>query len=300
MRQAHPMFATVGIMGVGLIGGSLGLTIQAHGLATRVLGSGRSVESLKTAQELGLIDEIVSEEELATRADLIIVCVPVAQSLALFSKIAKHLQPHALVIDVGSTKLDVIASAKQAFGEKVGQMIACHPIAGGAQHGPRAAKKDLFDKKQLIICPIFENASKDISKIEQFWELLGAHVFKMPALMHDHLFAAVSHLPHLLSYAMMLQIAQSPDADKKFVHAGAGFRDFTRIAGSSPEMWTDIAVANQVAILAELDGFLKIIEQMKHALKTKDTEKLQRMFQLASQSRNNWQVESTLTSPIHE
>jgi prephenate dehydrogenase len=283
------MFQTIGIVGVGLIGGSLGLAIKQHRLANLVIGSGRSEKSLLLAKELGLIDEVMDLEGISKSSDLLIVCVPVAQSKEIFSTIALHLKPSAIVIDVGSTKMDVIASAKQGFGEQIGRMIACHPIAGGAQHGPSAARSDLFQNKQLIICPILENQPNDVSKIEHFWQILGSKVFKMSAIEHDHLFAAVSHLPHILSYAMMMQIASSPDADKKFIHAGAGFRDFTRIAGSSPEMWTDIAMANKISILDELEGFSKILEQMKIAIQDGDAQKLQKMFQIASDSRNNWQ-----------
>jgi prephenate dehydrogenase len=289
MAQTPPLFPKVGIVGVGLIGGSIGLALKAKGLTHQVLGAGRTPSNLQTALDLGQIDEATDLISLTQQADLIIICVPVSQTLAIFEAIVPHLKPTAIVIDAGSTKMDIITYAKDAFAEKVGQMIACHPIAGGAQHGPRAAKVDLFESKQLIICPILENTPGDIEKVATLWETLGATVFKMSALEHDHIFAAVSHLPHLLSYAMMLQVTRAMDADKKFMHAGAGFRDFTRIAASSPEMWTDIALANRPAILSELDGFLKIIEQMKLAITEQDGQKLQKMFQLASESRNKWQ-----------
>ena len=282
-------FKTLGIIGVGLIGGSLGLSFKQAGLVQKVLGSGRSQSNLETALELKQIDEIVDLTQLAKQSDLIVICVPVAKVKDILLAIKEHIKPDAIIIDVGSTKMDIVAAAKEVLAESVAQFIPCHPIAGGAQHGASAAKIDLFVNKQIILCPLLENRPDDILKIVQCWEKIGAVVHKMAALEHDHIFAAVSHLPHLLSYALMLQIANAQDAQKKFVHAGAGFRDFTRIAGSSPEMWTDISLANHDAILGELDTYLLIIQRMKSAIQNKDATELQKMFQIASDSRNKWQ-----------
>ena len=283
------LFKTLGIIGVGLIGGSIGLSFKQAGLVHKVLGSGRSQSNLETALELQQIDEIVDLTQLAKESDLIVICVPVAKVKAILLAIKEHIKSDAIIIDVGSTKMDIVAAAKEVLAERVAQFIPCHPIAGGAQHGASAAKIDLFVNKQIILCPLLENHLDDIDKIVQCWEKIGAAVHKMAALEHDHIFAAVSHLPHLLSYALMLQIANAQDAQKKFVHAGAGFRDFTRIAGSSPEMWTDISLANHDAILGELDTYLLIIQRMKSAIQNKDATELQKMFQIASDSRNKWQ-----------
>ena len=282
-------FETIGIVGVGLIGGSIGLAFKEAGLVGKVLGSGRSASNLEIALQRGQIDEIVDLTTLAKQSDLIVICVPVAKTKDIFNAIEANIKSDAIIIDVGSTKMDIVTSAKEVLGEKVMQFIPCHPIAGGAQHGALAAKVDLFLNKQMIICPLLENRPSDISKISSSWEKIGAKVHKMAALEHDHIFAAVSHLPHLLSYALMLQIANAEDSQQKFVHAGAGFRDFTRIAGSSPEMWTDISLANREAILKELDAYLLIIERMKLAIQKNDASSLQKMFQIASDSRNKWQ-----------
>ena len=289
IQHQEPLFNTVGIIGVGLIGGSLGLALKKAGIVKKVLGTGRTKSNLDTAIEHGLIDHIVELPELAKQSDLIIVCAPVAQTSDILRGIIADLKTSAIIIDVGSTKMDVVQSAKEVLGEKIHQFIPCHPIAGGASHGASAAKVDLFENKQVILCPLLENRTVDIDLIESTWKTIGAKVYKMAAVEHDHLFAAVSHLPHLLSYALMLQIANADDAQKKFVHAGAGFRDFTRIAGSSPEMWTDISLANRVAILKELEAYLHIIEHMKKAIVEEDAKALQKMFQLASDSRNQWQ-----------
>ena len=283
------IFPTVGIVGVGLIGGSLGLALKKAGLTNKVLGVGRTKSNLEVAKELGQIDAIVDLPTLAKESDLIILCVPVAQTKEVLTAIHLHLNKDKLVIDVGSTKMDVVACAKEVLGEQVAQFIPCHPIAGGAQHGAVAAKVDLFVNKQIMICPLLENQPADVQRIQDAWQAIGAQVYKMSALEHDHIFAAVSHLPHVLSYALMLQIANAEDAQKKFVHAGAGFRDFTRIAGSSPEMWTDISLANKDAILKELDAYLLILGRMKTAMQHNDAAALQKMFQIASDSRNEWQ-----------
>jgi prephenate dehydrogenase len=281
------IFPTVGIVGVGLIGGSLGLALKKARLTNKVLGVGRTKSNLEVAKDLGQIDVIVDLPTLAKECDLIILCVPVAQTKEVL--IHPHLNKHKLVIDVGSTKMDVVACAKEVLGEQVSQFIPCHPIAGGAQHGAVAAKVDLFVNKQIMICPLLENQPTDVQRIQDCWQAIGAEVYKISALEHDHIFAAVSHLPHVLSYALMLQIANAEDAQKKFVHAGAGFRDFTRIAGSSPEMWTDISLANKEAILKELDAYLLILGRMKTAMQKNDAAALQKMFQIASDSRNEWQ-----------
>ena len=283
------IFPTVGIVGVGLIGGSLGLALKKAGLTNKVLGVGRTKSNLETAKELGQIDAIVDLPTLAKESDLIILCVPVAQTKEVLTAIHPHLSKDKLLIDVGSTKMDVVACAKEILGEQVSQFIPCHPIAGGAQHGAVAAKVDLFVNKQIMLCPLLENQPADVQRIQDTWQAIGAQVYKMSALEHDHIFAAVSHLPHVLSYALMLQIANAEDAQKKFVHAGAGFRDFTRIAGSSPEMWTDISLANKEAILKELDAYLLILGRMKTSMQNNDAAALQKMFQIASDSRNEWQ-----------
>jgi prephenate dehydrogenase len=281
-------FPTVGIVGVGLIGGSLGLALKHQQISSSVLGCGRSQSNMEEAMKLGAISQISSLKEISEQADLIILCVPVAQTKLVLTQIQPYLRKETIIIDVGSTKSDVIAIAKEVLGEQVAQFIPCHPIAGGAQHGASAAKFDLFEQRQLIICPLLENPPQAILMIEQMWQQLGAIVFQMSALMHDHIFAAVSHLPHLLSYALMLQVANSEDAQSKFAHAGAGFRDFTRIAGSSPEMWRDISFANSDAILTQLDEYINILQHFKKLIQDGNSEQLEKLLMIASQSRNNW------------
>ncbi len=240
---------TLGIVGVGLIGASIGLAHKQAKTFDKVLGVGRSEANLNEAIKLGAIDQVVSLEQCAKESDVIVVCVPVAQTFSILHAIEPHLKQNALITDAGSTKTDVIMAAKTALGDKVAQFIPAHPIAGGAQHGASAAKADLYQGKEVIICPLQENAPAAVEAINEFWLGTGANTHRMSALQHDAVFAAISHLPHVLSFALMLQVANAEDANVKLGHAGAGFRDFTRIAASSPEMWRDISLANKTALL---------------------------------------------------
>lgn len=287
---AKSYFDTVLIIGVGLIGGSLGLALKEHQGAKTILGVGRSQSNLDSALQRGLIDEVVSLEEGATRADLIVVCVPVAQTEEVLKALLPHLKPSAIVTDVGSTKMDVILAAKNAMAEHVCQFIPAHPIAGSASHGALAAKSDLYKNRQVILCPLQENAPENVNRIENLWKSLGANLFKMSAVQHDSVFAAVSHLPHVLSYALMLQVANAEDSSTKFRHAGAGFRDFTRIAASSPEMWRDICLANRESLLKEIDGYLLVVQHLQALIKQKDGANLEKLFSKASASRNQWEL----------
>jgi prephenate dehydrogenase len=247
-------YGTVTIVGVGLIGASLGLALKKAGVVTKVLGVGRSKENLDQAQKMGAIDGVVDLVEAAKQSDVIVLCVPVAQMRTAFEVIEPHLEPRTMITDAGSTKGDVILAAKEVLGKKACQFVPAHPIAGGAQHGASAAKADLFEGKQTILCPLQENSPQDTDLIEGFWQSVGSVVKKISCVQHDAIYAAVSHLPHILSYALMASVVNSEDADQKLSNVGAGFKDFTRIAASSPEMWRDICLGNRNAVLKELDA----------------------------------------------
>ncbi len=284
------LFENVLIIGVGLIGGSLGLALKKKQIVKKVMGVGRSQLNLDDAMRLGAIDEITTLEEGVPQADLIVICVPVAQTGNILRSIHPLLKSSALITDVGSTKMDVVEAAKNALAEDVAQFVPAHPIAGSAQHGAQAAKHDLFVHRQVIVCPLQENGAARIEKISHLWSSVGANLFTMSAIQHDAVFAAVSHLPHVLSYALMLQVANAEDAPTKFRHAGAGFRDFTRIAASSPEMWRDICIANREAILKELDSYMTVVQHLQCLIKNKDSEGIEKLFSKASQSRNKWEL----------
>ena len=280
-------YGTVTIVGVGLIGASLGLALKKAGVVTKVLGVGRSKENLDQAQKMGAIDGVVDLVEATKQSDVIVLCMPVAQMRAAFEIIEPHLEPRTMITDAGSTKGDVILAAKEVLGKKVCQFVPAHPIAGGAQHGASAAKADLFQGKQTIVCPLQENSPEDTTLIMGFWESVGSIVKKIGVVQHDAIYAAVSHLPHLLSYALMASVVNSEDADQKLDHVGAGFKDFTRIAASSPEMWRDICIGNRAAILQELDRYLLIVNHMRKLVAEGDGEGLEKLFNKASKARQD-------------
>ncbi|MEY3540512.1 MAG: hypothetical protein RL184_584 [Pseudomonadota bacterium] len=281
-------FGVVSIVGVGLIGASLGLALKGAGVVREVIGVGRSSANLDQAKKMGAIDRVADLAEAVQSSQWIVLCVPVAQMRAIFTQLEPHLGSNTLITDAGSTKSDVILAAKEVLGKKVCQFIPAHPIAGGAQHGAAAARADLFQGKQTIICQLQENSAADVALVEEFWKVLGSNIKRISAVQHDAIYAAVSHLPHILSYALMASVLNSEDAEQKLGHAGAGFRDFTRIAASSPEMWRDICIANKQAILKELDQYLSVTGRLREMIAKEDAAGLEKVFQKASQARQKW------------
>lgn len=277
------------IFGVGLIGGSVALALKKAGSNAEIVGVGRSTESLQTAMDLGVID--VASSSVATaveNADVILIATPVAQTPDILSAIKPHLNSNTVITDAGSTKSDVLAYAKQVLGDKAGQFVGGHPIAGAEKSGVTAAKADLYVNKNVILTPVPENSAEAISRVKALWQLCGANVSDMTAATHDSVFAAVSHLPHLLAFALVDDIASRPNAEQLFSFAASGFRDFTRIAGSHPEMWRDISLANKTALLAELTAYQAELAQLKQLLETEDSAGLQALFERASTARNEW------------
>ena len=283
------MFKKIAIFGVGLIGGSFALALKNADAVERVLGLGRSAASLARARELGIIDEIATSVAEAVRdTDLILVAAPVAQTEAILAAIAPYLQPGTVVTDAGSTKSDVVAAARKALGVKVAQFVPGHPIAGRELNGPDAAIADLYVGKKVVLAPLAENTPQDVARVAEAWRQCGAIIHQLTPEKHDCVFAAVSHLPHLLAYALVDDIANKPHADLLFQYAASGFRDFTRIAGSSPEMWRDISLANQTALLHELDSYLVQLTQVRALLAVGDGPALEAVYANAQRARHNW------------
>nr|WP_315598285.1 prephenate dehydrogenase/arogenate dehydrogenase family protein [uncultured Cupriavidus sp.] len=282
-------FSRVVIVGVGLIGGSLALSLKRAGVVGTVVGVGRSAASLEKAKMLGVIDEAAeSLADAARGASLIVLCAPVAQNFALLHALEPHLEPGTIVTDAGSTKSDVIMAAKTALGDKVAQFVPAHPIAGRELHGVEAALNDLYLDKKVVLCPLQENSRADVAAVRAMWEAAGADCHVMSAVQHDAVFASVSHLPHVLSYALVAQVANAEDASLKLDFAGGGFRDFTRIAASSPEMWRDICIANKEALLREINTYEAVLGHLKAQIKAGDGDALERVFARASAARLKW------------
>jgi prephenate dehydrogenase len=277
------------IFGVGLIGGSFALALKHAGAVGHVVGMGRSAVSLQRAIELGIIDSIgASMADALDGADLVLIAAPVAQTGPILAALVPHLQPGTVVTDAGSTKSDVVAAARRALGAKVAQFVPGHPIAGRESNGPDAAIVDLYVGKKTVLTPLAENAAADVERVAAAWATCGAIIHRLTAQEHDKVFAAVSHLPHLLAYALVDDIANKPHADLLFQYAASGFRDFTRIAGSSPEMWRDISLANQAALLSELDAYMAQLTALRSKLAAGDGAGLERIYANAQRARQQW------------
>jgi prephenate dehydrogenase len=284
------------IFGVGLIGGSFALALKKAS-AHHIIGVGRGQESLQEALRLGVIDAYVDTFSDALQvnlhkalegADLVMIAAPVAQTASILQNIKPHLDNNTVVTDAGSTKSDVLVCAKEILGEQYNQFVGGHPIAGAEKSGVTAAIADLYIGKNVVLTPTLETNKDAVAKVSEFWRKCNANVSEMPAEMHDSIFAAVSHLPHLLAFALVDDIASRPNAAELFSFAASGFRDFTRIAGSHPEMWRDISLANRTALLSELNAYQNELSYLKELLSNADGAGLQALFERASVARNSW------------
>ena len=275
------------IIGVGLIGGSFALALKQAGAVREVLGVGRTAASLELARQHGLIDRTVDIAE-AAQADCILLAMPVGETAAVLTQLAPHLKPGAIVTDAGSTKANVIAAARAALGVRFSDFVPGHPIAGSELNGPLAARADLFQSRKVVLTPEPETRGDAQALVNALWAATGAQVEILEADLHDRIFAAVSHLPHLAAYALVNELAQRENSADFFRFAASGFRDFTRIAGSSPEMWRDIALANRDAVLVELDAYLTALQTLRTAVSVEDAAALLEIFARARAAREHW------------
>jgi prephenate dehydrogenase len=277
------------IFGVGLIGGSIALALKQASAASHIVGVGRSGDALQAALDLGVIDTAETNAANAVAdADIVIIAAPVAQTPDILLAIAPHLNDKTVITDVGSTKSDVIRHAELLLGKNNRQFVPGHPIAGAEKSGVTAARADLFMGKNLVLTPTENTSPLALEAVRHLWRNAGAIVSEMPAAQHDSIFAAVSHLPHLLAFALVDELASRPNATELFDFAASGFRDFTRIAGSSPEMWRDISLANQEALLEEITAYHDELATLKMLLQNRDGVALQALFERASRARNDW------------
>lgn len=278
MTAQIPLFDTLAIVGVGLIGGSAALAARRAGLVRRIVGVGRVGANMDDALRLGVIDAALPLEQAVSHADLILLAIPVGQMPQVMDAIAPHLAAHAIVTDAGSTKGDVVAAARTHMGMALPRFVPGHPIAGAERSGVLAARAELFDGKKVVLTPLPENPQAVVRAVAAYWRGCGAKVEQMPVATHDHIFAVVSHLPHVLAFALVVEIAHRPDAELLFSFAAGGFRDFSRIAGSSPEMWRDICLANRHAILQEIAAYSRRLAQLSDLIAAGDGHALGEMF----------------------
>jgi prephenate dehydrogenase len=274
------------VIGVGLIGGSFARAALAAHRFTVVVGYDNDPAALATALQLGAITQSADSAAGAARgADVVLLAVPVGAMRGVLQAVASEVMPATIVTDTGSTKQGVIAAAMAVLGNRCARFVPGHPIAGLEQPGVAASDPELFRGKLFITTPTDATDASAVATVEALWRAIGCRVERMDAAEHDRVFAAVSHLPHLLAFALVAQIAGSPDGTRKFGMAGAGFRDFTRIAASSPAMWRDICIANRAALGADLGAFQALLAELHEALDRGDARVLQQLFEQASAAR---------------
>lgn len=279
------------IIGVGLIGGSFALALRKAGLVRHIIGVGRSRENLQRACELGVIDEIAGDLALALKgADLVLLAMPVGQTGKIMAQISPYLEDGTIVTDAGSTKQDVVAAARSFLAGQLQSFVPGHPIAGAELSGVTAASADLFRDKNLVLTPLDETSAEAVTRVTELWQGCGAQVSQMHADRHDAILAAMSHLPHVLAFTLMNHVCtgagDKPEDLLRF--AGSGFRDFTRIAGSSPEMWRDICLANREALLKQIDAYQNELTNLREMLARADGQALEKFFADARAARQRW------------
>lgn len=285
------MFEQLGLIGCGLMGGSFALALKRAGLVKRVVGYSKSPSTTDRARQLGVIDiEAPSALLAVSGADIVLIAVPVAATEATFKAIKHLVTPQMLVMDVGSTKRDVIDAGRRALREQVGSFVPAHPIAGREVAGVEHADADLYVGKQVILTPIERTLTVQLQKAVDVWSALGCRVVKMSPEAHDAAFAAVSHLPHLLSFAMMNAISGQAHGKDYLSLAGPGFRDFTRIAAGDPKIWRDIMLSNREELLAQSKIFQTNLKALELMITSGNGDALEGLIEQASQTRANWRM----------
>jgi len=289
---AAPLIGKLVIFGVGLIGGSFALALKRSAAVGSVVGIGRGRANLDVARAQGIADRTYTIDEAwhaeLQDADLVLLAAPVGQLPDLLSAIVAHLGPRTIVTDAGSTKQDVIAAARAQLGSAFARFVPGHPIAGTEHSGAMAAFDTLFRDRNVVLTPVAETLPAAVARVDACWKACGGVISLLDPARHDALFAAVSHLPHALAFALVAELAVRPDARDYFRHAAGGFRDFTRLASSHPEMWRDICVANRVALRAELDAYRAQLARIDRMLADADGDALATLFAAARNARNTW------------
>ncbi|CAN1532500.1 TyrA Prephenate dehydrogenase [Burkholderiaceae bacterium] len=285
------MFKQLGLIGCGLMGGSFALALKRAGLVQTVVGHSQSPASAQKALKLGVVDRVVgTAAEAAQGADLVLVAVPVAAIEATLQAIGPYLSPESLVMDVGSTKQDVVLGARRALGAQLDRFVPAHPIAGKEHAGVEHATADLYDGCQVVLTPTEDTSSISTERAHALWQALGCRVRRMTPEAHDEAYAAVSHLPHLLAFAMMKAIQDQSRGEAFLTLAGPGFRDFTRIAASEPSVWRDILISNRQAVLEQLDHYQQALNAFEAALIAEDAPALRELIASASAARADWRL----------
>jgi len=285
------MFNQLGVIGCGLMGGSFALALKRAGLVKRVIGYSKSPSTTERAKKLGVIDVAAESALLAVSgSDIVLLAVPVAATETTFKAIRHLVEPGVLFMDVGSTKRDVVDAARRVLRERVASFVPAHPIAGKEQAGIGHADAALYNGRQVILTPLPQTSPELVQKATDVWSAIGAQVLKMTPENHDSAFAAVSHLPHLLAFAYFSSVVNQP-AGKDFLSlAGPGFRDFTRIAASNPEMWRDVLIANREEVLKQSQRFRHALDALELVMRNGNAEALEDLIRGAAEGRSGWQM----------
>ena len=287
------MFEQLGLIGCGLMGGSFALALKKARLVKRVVGYSKSPSTTERARQLGVIDVEAPSALLAVSgADIVLLAVPVSATEATFKAIRHLVGPNTLVMDVGSTKRDVVDAARRVLRDNLGAFVPCHPITGKEVSGVEHADADLYSGKQVIITPIERTFTVQLQKAVDVWTAIGCHVTKMSPQSHDAAYAAVSHLPHLIAFALINGITGQDHGKEYMSLAGPGFRDFSRIAASDPHMWRDILIANREELLAQSHIFQQNLRALEQLIATSNADGLEAMIEKASETRANWRISS--------
>ncbi len=277
------------IVGVGLIGGSFALALKAAGAVGRVIGVGRGAQNIRRALDLKIIDAAGAlDSPTLADAGLVLLAVPVGQMPPVMRAMAPLLGGRTIVTDAGSTKQDVVELARRELGGSLARFVPAHPIAGTEKSGAEAAFAGLYRERKVVLTPLAENDREAIALVRVAWERCGARVFEMKPEEHDAVLASVSHLPHVLAFALVDLVARHENAKQLFSFAAGGFRDFTRIASSSPEMWRDICLANRKALLSELDRYHGGLDEIRAIIDRGDAKALDALFSGSRDARERW------------
>ena len=285
------MFEQLGLIGCGLMGGSFALALKRAGLVRRVVGYSKSPSTTERARQRGVIDiEAPSALLAVSGADLVLLAVPVAATEATLKAIRHLVNPDMLIMDVGSSKRDVVDAARRVLKHDVGVFVPCHPITGREVSGVENADAGLYQGRQVILTPIERTLTTKLDKARALWQALGCEVLEMSPESHDAAFAAVSHLPHLVAFALMNSIADQPEGQDYLSMAGPGFRDFSRIAASDPQMWRDVLIANREELGRQTALFQQALADLQKLIASGQADDLERLINRASHARANWRV----------
>ena len=288
------MFNQLGVIGCGLMGGSFALALKRGGLVRRVIGYSKSPSTTEQARRLGIIDTAAESALLAVSgSDLVLIAVPVSATEATFKAIRHLIEPGVLIMDVGSTKRDVVDAARRVLKDRIGLFVPAHPIAGKEVSGIAHADASLYAGRQVILTPLPKTQPELIQRATDVWAAIGAQVLRMTPENHDAAFAAVSHLPHVLAFAFFNAVARQPAGRDYLSLGGPGFRDFTRIAASNPAVWRDILMANREEVLKQTQRFRHALDAMEHVISTENTEALEELIRSASDARSGWQMNAS-------